>query len=347
MRDINVDLCHEILLDNVKPQLAFSEDNNFPTWKKQVKEKLTQLLGLEKIRENACDANLQIESDEDEGEYRRIRFSFESEKGAFVPCYLLTPKTKKEKYPVAVCLQGHSTGFHNSIGVAKEKIDAEELSSNAYALQAVQNGFVALAIEQRGFGERRSRISYGKDNLYIERGHMCAVTAMQALSLGRTVIGERVWDVQRALDVLENFPQCDMDTVLIMGNSGGGTASFYSTCIDERIKFAIPGCSFCSYKKSILSIEHCVCNYVPSISNWFEMEDLCCLIAPRKLLVVAGVYDRIFPIDAIRDSFEVAKKIYKKAGAEDNCRLLETPNAHYWNAELIWEAIREEMKNLK
>ena len=104
MREINVDVCHKILLDNEKPKLAFQEENDFNGWKAQVREKLVELLGLEEIAKNACEANLEIESDADEGEYRQIRFSFESEKGAFVPCYLLIPKTGKEKYPVAVCL---------------------------------------------------------------------------------------------------------------------------------------------------------------------------------------------------------------------------------------------------
>ena len=81
--------------------------------------------------------------------------TFESEKGEFVPCYLLIPDTGKEKYPVAITLQGHSTGFHNSIGVVKYEQDEAYQPRGQFAIQTVKNGFIALAIEQRGMGERR------------------------------------------------------------------------------------------------------------------------------------------------------------------------------------------------
>ena len=51
---------------------------------------------------------------------------FESENDSFVPCYLLIPDTSKEKYPVAITLQGHTTGFHNSVGIiipAEKELD--------------------------------------------------------------------------------------------------------------------------------------------------------------------------------------------------------------------------------
>lgn len=48
----------------------------------------------------------------DRQDYRFIRFTFESEYDEIVPCYLLIPKLGKEKYPVAITLQGHTTGFH-------------------------------------------------------------------------------------------------------------------------------------------------------------------------------------------------------------------------------------------
>ena len=59
---------------------------------------------------------------------------------------------------------------------------------------------------------------------------------MSAIILGRTLIGERAWDVMRAIDVLSYFKELDLD--VITGNSGGGTASFYSACLDERIKIS-------------------------------------------------------------------------------------------------------------
>ena len=58
---------------------------------------------------------------------------------------------------------------------------------------------------------------------------------MSAIILGRTLIGERAWDVMRAIDVLSYFKELDLEKIVITGNSGGGTASFYSACLEELI----------------------------------------------------------------------------------------------------------------
>ena len=79
---------------------------------------------------------------------------------------------------------------------------------------------------------------------------------------------------------------------------------------------------------------------------WFEMEDLACLIAPRKLTVLTGIQDKIFPIAGVRESFETVKEIYKTIGAEGNCRLVEMPEGHYWCEDVAWKAIMEDTKIL-
>ena len=122
-----------------------------------------------------------------------------------------------------------------------------------------------MTLEQRGMGIRGGN----------ENGPQCHVPAMTSLLIGRTMIGERVWDISRAIDVLEkHFPQVDSAKVLCLGNSGGGTATFYAACMDERIKGAVPSCAVCTYKASIAAQYHCVCNFIPNIASYFDMGDL-------------------------------------------------------------------------
>ena len=59
-----------------------------------------------------------------------------------------------------------------------------------------------------------------------------------------------------------------------------------------------------------------------------------------------GKEDDICPIDEVRASYAAVEKIYEMAGAPDACRLVETPNGHYWRADLVWSAVREEAKKL-
>ncbi len=337
MREIRGDLCHNLLTEKIKPCLSFDAKQDFAEWRKQVKAKLYELVGIENIKRNECPLNVEIESEVQKDGYKQIRFTFESEKGAFVPCYLLVPNGEKKKYPVAVTLQGHSSGFHNSIAEPKDESENEyALGRGAFAVQAVKRGYAALAIEQRGMGETRPSQRPDQKN-----ANMCEYTAHIALLLGRTIIGERMWDISKALDALSTFDCVDMQDITLTGNSGGGTASFYGACFDERITLAAPSCAFCSYKASILNVFHCSCNFIPRAYEWFEMHDLACLIAPRKLLAIAGKEDTIFPIEGAREGYETVKSIFAKMGTPENCRFVETPKGHYWCEDIVWEGIAQ------
>ena len=334
MREIVGDLCHDGLVKTMKHALAYDEKRDYVQWKNEVREKLTELLRIKQIEQNACPLNMEIEEDIMLDGYRRIRFVFESEKGSFVPCYLCIPDTGKEKYPVAITVQGHSSGFHNSVGIKKYERDESYHPRGQFALQAVRNGYAALALELRAIGERKTwRTS--ADVL------MCAYQTLTAFELGRTTIGERCWDVSRAIDLLSNFKELDTDKILITGNSGGGTLSYYAACMDERIKCAAPSCAFCTFEDSILMVYHCACNFIPDIYKWFEMQDVACLIAPRPLTIMNGELDSVFLYSGTQKGYETVKKVYEKEGAADNCRLVGKNMDHYWEGNIEWEAINE------
>ncbi len=335
---VNGDKCHDMIIENMKPMYSYDDNKSLSEQKEILRKCFIELTGIDLIEKNSCPLNLDIESVEKKDGYTMTRFTFESEKGAIVPCYLLIPDNGKKKYPVVITLQGHSTGFHNSINVAKYPGDEEDLPRVAFAIQAVENGYAALAIEQRAMGEtkpQKEKRNWGK---------MCSFTAQVAFSLGRTLIGERVWDVSKAIDVLSNFDECDLDNIMITGSSGGGTASYYSACYDERIKLCAPSCSFCPYKESILDIYHCACNFIPSAYRYFDMQDLACLIAPRKLVIIAGKDDIIFPIEGVYRGYETVKSIYKKAGYLNNLELVVTQKGHYWCPNESWQAIKRMYK---
>ena len=122
--------------------------------------------------------------------------------------------------------------------------------------------------------------------------------------------------------------------------------SFYAACFDERIKLSIPSCAFCTYEDSIMNWFHCSCNFIPHAYEWFEMQDLACLIAPRKLVVIAGKEDKIFPLYGVKKGYKIVESIFEKAGVKENCRLIETPKGHWWCEDIIWNAIHEEIEKL-
>ena len=126
-----------------------------------------------------------------------------------------------------------------------------------------------------------------------------------------------------------------------MGNSGGGTATFYAACLDERISLAMPSCAVCTYKDSIAKMFHCTCNFIPNIAKFFDMGDLGGLIAPRPLIVVHGIADTIFPDEGVKEAFETIKELYAAAGVPDRCRLVTGPEGHRFYADLSWPVVHE------
>ena len=320
------------IIENLQPSMRYDGEESFFAWQERAREKLGELLGIDRI--TRCDDAFRIDFEKDLGEYTEIRFTIESEPGYSFPSVLRIPK-KEGKIPLVVCLQGHSNGFHISLGQSFFDGDEQIIKGGDrdFAVRIIKEGYAALAIEQRNFGECGGLETGGPD---------CYVSSMTALLCGRTTIGERVWDISRAIDAaVRNFDSLDADMIMCMGNSGGGTATFYAACIDERIKLAMPSCAVCTYKASIAAMYHCSCNFIPHIAEYFDMGDLAGLIAPRKLVIVNGINDNIFPDGGVRETYGIVKGLYTAAGAPDSCALVTGSEGHRFYADIGWATVKK------
>ena len=326
----------EKLAKSMVPSMRYDDKEPYEIWKKRAREKLYELLGFPFA---LCEDLFEITAEEDCGTYKRIDFTYQSEEEYFVPGSLLVPHGVTYPCPAAICIQGHSSGMHISFGIEKfPGDDALIAGGRNFAERAVQEGYCAVVLEQRYMGTSGQ----------TEKGApLCARrnAALPALLLGRTAIGERVWDVQRLLDVMEKYftEYVDTENILCMGNSGGGTTTFYAACVDERIKLAMPSCSVCEFDDSIISKHHCCCNYIPGIRRYFEMGDMAGLIADRKLVVVCGVLDPDFPVEGVEKSYRRARQLFRTLEREEYCRLVKGPAGHQFYPELAWPVANELM----
>lgn len=323
---------HEFeFLRSTAPLFHYDKNESLDEWKIKAEKKLTELLGLPL---DSCEPTLEVEYTTESDGYTEYRFTVETEPNYFVPCHLLIPETDGP-VPLTLCLSGHASGMHIALGRPKNEKDEQKLRDWPHrnmAKRSLKEGRAALVIEARNFGES-SVEGYGTS---------CKQAAKIALLMGRTVVGERVWDAMRILDaVADNFEKIDMSDIVCTGNSGGGTATYYLACLDKRIKAAAPSCSICTYEESIAAIAHCTCNYIPSIRKYFEMGDLAGLIAPRVLVVAAGEQDKIFPIDGTKRAFEQIQTIYDVADASSKCALVVGDGGHLNYADHIWEKLHE------
>lgn len=326
MRETVNSIHHKISAAYPKPY-SFDPKKPLDLQQKAIRKRYIELLHMTENRMHGV-PNIVFEK-KDNPFYNEIRFEVETEPGFFVPAHMLIPKELKsgEKLPAVICLQGHSTGMHISLGRKKFPNDSCD-GDRDFAIQAVSRGYIAIAVEQRGMGELSSTIK--------NDGPMCYQVVLEALMCGRTIQGERINDIMCMVDALEQFDCVDADRIAIMGNSGGGTTSYHAAALEPRIKVVMPCCSFCTYEDSILSMFHCSCNYVPGISAEMEMPDLAMLIAPRPLIIINGERDPIFPLEAANRAFETVKKIYIAAGKPDNCRHIIGDGEHRFYADDSW-----------
>jgi dienelactone hydrolase len=238
---------------------------------------------------------------------------FTSREGMEVIGYLLEPKNAPRPLPVVICVPGHGRGVDDIVGLddkGQERTDKAGYMHD-YAIQVVEQGAAAFAIEPLAFGYRRDPINSSRGL----NANACQPAAGAALLLGETMIGWRVYDVMRAIDLIETRPSLDAKRVGCMGISGGGTCSLFAAALEERLRAAFVSGYLCTFRDSILSLAHCMDNYVPGILNWAEMSDIAGLIAPRALFAETGEKDRIFPVAGFRESATAVKKVYEVFGA--------------------------------
>lgn len=306
--------------------MAYDGAKPFFDWQTEAREKLSTLLGMDRFVR--CADAMQIERESRTDTFTEIRFTFQSEPGYRVPCHLLVPHDVRRR-GVMICLQGHSRGMHISLGRAVYDGDASKIEDGDrdFAVQCVQRGLCAVTLEQRCFGENGGAPE-----------PRCYETAMTALLGGRTLLGGRVWDISRLIDVLRAHfaARCDPSRIWCMGNSGGGTATFYAAALDVRIDAAMPSCAFCTFADSIGALHHCACNYVPHIREYFDMAELAAMTAPRPMVIVSGRTDGIFPLGGAQSEFARLQACYAAADAADRCAHVIGSAGHRFYADDAW-----------
>lgn len=283
-------------------------------WQQKLRSKLLELMGG--FPEKPCPLNARILEIKEFPEYTREKLIFQSRPNMSVFGYFMKPVKYESHGPVVICLAGHGRGLNDIMGINDDGTLRTDRSGihHDYALQALDHGFAVLAIEQFSFGVRRDKTARRSG----PGTSSCMPSAGAALLFGKTMVGLRVYDVMRAIDYLETRSnEVDPGRLGVMGLSGGGLITFYAAAADTRIKVGYVSGYFNLYRDCIMAMPHCICNYIPGILNYAEMYDIAGLVPPRAFFVESGTKDLIFPVEATKESFAKAKKIFEFFGSGD------------------------------
>lgn len=311
----------ECRLDAVVPRLSWrpGPKDERERWQLELRSALENALGIAGWIVPSLDARIETAAVEDG--IRRTAITFQTRPGYRAFGYLLEPEeAATTPGPAIMCVPGHGAGADAIVGLSDEPYQAD------FALQCARRGYRVLALEPMGFGHRASaRTGPG--------GWSCDADARAALLLGETLAGWRIWDAMRGVDLFRSLPGIDPGRIGVMGTSGGGLVALWAAALDQRIEFAAVSGYFCTFRESILAIDHCIDNFVSGVLQLCELPDLAGLVAPRALFVESGTEDSIFPIVGFRQAVAHAKTIFEAFGCSENFAYEEFEGEHRFHGQ--------------
>ncbi len=323
------------LAAELQPELAFPFDrpDEWTAWRGALRAKVIELVAGLPPASGQPQAEV-IESHEEDG-YVRATIAIRSREGIEVPAYLLTPRGEiggSGQRRAVLCLHGHGRGKDDVVGDPGTGSEGERTANVAhiaahnydYARRFAQMGFVALAPEARGFGERAEGSEQG-----------CHVPGIVSLILGIPITGQRLRDDVSALDYLCALPGVDADRVACVGLSEGGKRTLYLSAVDERVKAAVISGYYSTLTGAIREWDRLngwdICNYVPGLLRYADYTDLAALIAPRPLLIENAMDDPLYDQQAVDEALTLTARAYAAHDAADRFDVDLFTGGHRWS----------------
>ncbi len=235
--------------------------------------------------------------------------------GDRIPAHLLLPDVKEAR-PAIIAIHGHGYGADDGVGIREDGSRRQEPETyhRDFGLALCRLGFVVIAPEMAGFGRRRELSAIADSR----SASSCQELFIWSLMMGSSPIAVRAWDIMRTVDYLTTRQEVIPDRIGIMGISGGGMVTLFSAALDQRLSAVCISGYLNTFRSSVLSIEHCICNYAHGLLADAEMADYAATIAPRSLCLESGIQDPIFPIDATRKTAAILATLYHKLGYGDH-----------------------------
>ena len=156
--------------------------------------------------------------------------------------------------------------------------------------------------------------------------------ALHAVAAGANPLAQNLWDLARALDVLEQHPLVDPDRIGMVGLSQGGTMTLFMAAWDDRIKAAVVSGYFANWATSAtIPWNMCGSQVLHGMLGQMEHVDLGALVAPRPLLIESGTADPIFPAPIAVHEWSRLAKVYAALAAPDRLWFDPFEGGHRWN----------------
>ncbi len=260
------------------------------------------------------------------------RLHFQSLPGLYVTANLYRPKQVTGKLPAVLYVCGHALVKTNGLSCGNKT------AYQHHGLWFARHGYVALLIDTLQLGEIEG-FHHGTHRLgqwwWNSRGYSPA--------------GVEAWNGVRAIDYLESRPEVDATRIGMTGRSGGGSYTWTTAAIDERVRVAAPVAGITDLRNQVVDgvVEgHCDCMFFVNRHRWdFGLN--AALLAPRPLLIVNTDSDTIFPLDGVQRVHAQVRRIYDRMGASNRLGLVIGPGPHQDTQDLQVPVFRWFGRHLK
>jgi len=299
---------------NLKQKLAYRidfTDEERVNWKKEVKNKLLELLKLPEKVDLSGESDL-VWRKEYEG-YVIEKHIIYPELFSAVPFLVLIPKLdKKKKVPAVLCISG-SSGTKELLANEPELNGKPTPNKHPYhnrmAWHFVQAGYVAIAVESPGVGELKSK----EANIWSDRSEFSA----RMLMMGRNYIGISTHQKLCLIEWMKKQRYINENQLAVSAHSLGAEPAAALAVISNDIKAIIYN-DFSGNRlnrKNALKRGEILGGFwheIPNMFEWFTYIDLLASSAPKALLFTEGGITA--DLDIIKDSFS-------KSGKPDNLEI--------------------------
>ncbi len=258
--------------------------------------KLLSALGLDPLPERTP-LDPQVTSVLDRDSFRVLTLLFKALPGFYCTANLYLPKDGKEKHPAILYVCGHA---NDPLG-AKVKYQH-------HPVWLASRGYVVLVVDPIQISEIEA-IHHGT--------YRYGLWHWQAL--GYTPMGLEVWCGIRSIDLLQSRPEVDPEKIGMTGRSGGGTMTWFTMAVDDRVKCGVTANAtgtVATHVRHDTLRGHCDCAFYVNHPR-IDTTDVAALCAPRPVLVQSGQKDWIYPPEGYRPLGEKARKIYGLYGAPE------------------------------
>ncbi|MBN1413802.1 MAG: acetylxylan esterase [Bacteroidales bacterium] len=256
-------------------------------WQDNTKDScLNMVKSLIRLDENTPDPVIESVEILDRGNYTVDKIMISSGNHCPVTGLLFAPKDNTKKLPAVLYVDGRGKKTDAAAGGLIEQV-------------YIDSGKIVFAIDVRGFGETADNPAYN-DEKYKNKEHRNAVIS---LYIGKTLIGQRVEDIRKAMDYLSVRSDVNPDSISIVGIDRAYTSVLHAAALDERYTEVTVRNADTSWMDIIEDpiVPHNATHVVPSAILYYDMPDLVNAIAPRPVYynppdyVITGIEETADP----------------------------------------------------